>query len=103
MYHLGNMFQSSWAMPGLGFSLLGNILLYAVLIWSVVWKGLALWKSARVGSKVWFIVFLVVNTLGILRSSIFTSLVKRKVSQWRRKKNNLRKNSSAKNAGLFFF
>ncbi|MGB7957592.1 MAG: DUF5652 family protein [Minisyncoccia bacterium] len=66
MYHLGNMFQSSWAMPGLGFSPLGNILLYAVLIWSVVWKGLALWKSARVGSKVWFIVFLVVNTLGIL-------------------------------------
>jgi hypothetical protein len=37
-----------------------------VIIWSVVWKGLALWKSAREGSKVWFVVLLVVNTLGIL-------------------------------------
>jgi len=37
-----------------------------VLIWSLVWKALALWKSARKGSTIWFIILLVVNTLGIL-------------------------------------
>jgi hypothetical protein len=37
-----------------------------VVIWSLVWKGLALWKAARAGSKPWFIVLLIVNTVGIL-------------------------------------
>lgn len=41
-------------------------LVVLALLWSLVWKALALWKSARRGSKVWFIVFLVVNTVGIL-------------------------------------
>lgn len=35
-------------------------------IWSIVWKGLALWRSAQRGQKVWFIVMLVLNTVGIL-------------------------------------
>lgn len=37
-----------------------------VLIWSLFWKGLALWKSARLKKPVWFVILLVVNTLGIL-------------------------------------
>lgn len=37
-----------------------------VLVWSLVWKGIALWKAARQGSKPWFIVLLIVNTVGIL-------------------------------------
>lgn len=37
-----------------------------ITIWSAVWKGIALWISARNGSKPWFIVLLVVNTIGIL-------------------------------------
>jgi hypothetical protein len=37
-----------------------------LLIWTLVWKGMALWKAARVGSKPWFIVLLLINTLGIL-------------------------------------
>ncbi len=41
-------------------------LLAMILVWSAVWKALALWKSARKGSVVWFIVLSVVNTLGIL-------------------------------------
>ena len=36
------------------------------LIWVMVWKGLALWKSARLNSIVWFVILLVVNTAGIL-------------------------------------
>jgi hypothetical protein len=66
MYHFGNLFYGSWATPGFGLSFVGGLLFFAVLVWSIVWKGLALWKSARTDSKIWFIVFLVVNTLGIL-------------------------------------
>ncbi len=44
----------------------GGLLFALVIIWSLVWKALALWKAARQGSKVWFVVLLVVNTVGIL-------------------------------------
>jgi len=37
-----------------------------LVVWSVAWKGVALWTAARNGSKVWFIGLLIVNTLGIL-------------------------------------
>lgn len=37
-----------------------------IIIWSYVWKLLALWKSARKGSVPWFIVLALVNTVGIL-------------------------------------
>ncbi|MFH1358308.1 MAG: DUF5652 family protein [archaeon] len=41
-------------------------LLFIVVIWSIVWKAIALWKSARNNHLIWFIVLLVVNLLGIL-------------------------------------
>ena len=41
----------------------GLILLMA---WSLLWKGLALWRAAKRGEMIWFIVFLIVNTAGIL-------------------------------------
>ncbi len=37
-----------------------------LMIWSMVWDGIALWKAARNGSKRWFIVILLLNTVGIL-------------------------------------
>jgi hypothetical protein len=40
--------------------------IWPIIIWSLVWKGLALWKAARRGEKVWFVALLVVNTVGIL-------------------------------------
>lgn len=39
---------------------------YPVLVWSLIWKGLALWRAAKNNSKPWFVVILVVNTVGIL-------------------------------------
>jgi len=35
-------------------------------LWTLPWKGIALWKAARSGHRAWFIVLLVVNTLAIL-------------------------------------
>jgi methionyl-tRNA synthetase len=43
-----------------------TILLVTIVIWSLIWKGLALWKSARKKSSIWFVVLLVVNSVGIL-------------------------------------
>lgn len=40
--------------------------LLVIVLWSIFWKGLALWHSARRGQYWWFIIMLFVNTLGIL-------------------------------------
>ena len=41
-------------------------LIIALILWSFVWKGLALWKASTLRQKWWFIAILVINTLGIL-------------------------------------
>jgi len=53
-------------------------LLAVLIIWTIVWKGLALWKAARVGSKWWFIILLVVNTAGLLEILYYFFLDKKK-------------------------
>ena len=42
------------------------MLLSLVVIWELVWKGIALWKAGRHKQLPWFVVMLVVNTLGNL-------------------------------------
>ena len=37
-----------------------------LIIWIYIWKGLALWKSARLSQPIWFVILFVVNTVGIL-------------------------------------
>jgi len=58
---LQNMGQYNWNAP----VWLGPVVFLGV-VWSLIWKGMALWKSARVANKPWFIVLLLVNTVGIL-------------------------------------
>ena len=36
------------------------------IAWTLPWKGVALWKSARNKHLLWFIVMLIVNTLAVL-------------------------------------
>ena len=36
------------------------------MVWSLTWKGIALWKAGRNGHLAWFIVLFLINTLGIL-------------------------------------
>ncbi len=46
---------------------LTNPTVFAILaIWSVAWKAVSLWRSARRGQRLWFGILLVINTLGIL-------------------------------------
>lgn len=47
--------------------LLQNSWVFILLaLWSLPWKGWALWKAARLGSKLWFIALLIINTLAVL-------------------------------------
>lgn len=43
-----------------------GFLVIVAVVWSMVWKGIALWKSSRLGHKIWFVVMLITNTLGVL-------------------------------------
>ena len=43
-----------------------NPILYLLIAWSVIWKGIALWYSARNRQIAWYIALLIVNTVGIL-------------------------------------
>jgi len=42
------------------------VIVVVISIWALVWKGLALWKSSQKKSIPWFIILLVINTVGIL-------------------------------------
>ncbi len=41
-------------------------LILLIVLWVLPWKGWALWRAAKNNHKNWFIVLLVLNTLGIL-------------------------------------
>lgn len=36
------------------------------ILWTLPWKGVALWKAAKNNDLVWFILLIIINTLGIL-------------------------------------
>jgi len=41
-------------------------LIWLILLWTLPWKGVALWKAARNEHKWWFIALLILNTMAIL-------------------------------------
>jgi len=43
-----------------------SMLFFPLMIWSLIIKGIALWKSARNEHKYWFVAILIVNSVGIL-------------------------------------
>jgi len=48
--------QSEWSIA----------ILLVVALWTLFWKGAALWHAARKKEKFWFVGLLLINTLGIL-------------------------------------
>ena len=51
----------------LGISLQAVIVLVTIIsIWTLVWKDFALWKASKKNHLIWFIVLLIINTIGIL-------------------------------------
>jgi len=48
--------NASWFMP----------LISVLMLWDLIWKGIALWRAGRNNQLGWFIALLVVNSVGIL-------------------------------------
>ncbi|HEY6020257.1 MAG TPA: DUF5652 family protein [Candidatus Paceibacterota bacterium] len=68
----------AWAL-GL-FAFLGPLIVIVVL-WSILWKGLALWHAARQGHPWWFVIMLIVNTAGILEIIYLFGILKLKFGE----------------------
>lgn len=49
------------------------------VLWTIPWKGVALWKATKNNHKWWFVALLVINTLGILEILYIFIFSKRKV------------------------
>jgi len=49
-----------------------------IVLWTLPWKGVALWKSAQKSDLSWFIILLVINTLGILEIVYIFAIARKK-------------------------
>lgn len=66
MMHYWQNFGGQWGgMPLTWFAGAGFFFFILLIAWSLIWKGLALWKAARLGSRGWFVALLIINTVGI--------------------------------------
>ncbi|MBI2098744.1 MAG: hypothetical protein HYT49_03830 [Candidatus Wildermuthbacteria bacterium] len=45
---------------------IGMVLLFALVLWMLWWKGVALWRAAHREEKKWFVALLIFNTLSVL-------------------------------------
>ncbi len=61
-------FYQNWKMPYWGSVLfpLVSVLVFLLVVWTLYWKGRAMWLVARKSYKLWFVALLLVNTMGIL-------------------------------------
>lgn len=55
--------------------------LVLLVLWSLFWKGLALWHAAKQNHSWWFMALLVVNTLGLLEMGYLFFVLKLKPQQ----------------------
>jgi hypothetical protein len=66
-----------------------EILFWTLLIWSTIWKGFALWISAKENKMYWFVPILVLNTLGILEIIYIFAVSKVGKNYFKKQKKNL--------------
>jgi len=69
-----------------------NIGIFVALLWTIPWKGVALWKAARKGEKIWFIVLLIINTLAIIEILYIFVFSKGKFAIFKRKESKEKEN-----------
>ncbi|MHB1043168.1 MAG: DUF5652 family protein [Eubacteriales bacterium] len=43
-----------------------NPWLLPLILWSIIWKAIALWHAARNSQIVWYIILIIINTAGVL-------------------------------------
>lgn len=52
---------------------------FVLYLWSILWKGLALWKSANLKQRNWFVAILILNTVGIVEIAYLFFFAKKKL------------------------
>ena len=62
----------------INFLLQNQYVIIVLFLWILPWKGFALWKSAHLNDKWWFIAFLILNTAGILEIAYIFSIGRKK-------------------------
>lgn len=67
-------------------------IIIVIIIWTLIWKGFALWKAAKNGDKIWFIIFLIVNLLGTLEILYIFIFSKDAILKRKYKNNNIKNN-----------
>lgn len=67
-----------WGVPPVWFP----AVLLIITVWSLFWKGLALWHSSRRKQPWWFVILLIVNTIGILEIIYLFVVAKIKPKDW---------------------
>lgn len=78
--------NNGWGAAGMGTWIHAHEPLVSLLfLWSLFWTGLALWHSGKRGQFWWFLVFLIVHTLGILEIIYLFGVLKLKFSDLFRK------------------
>jgi hypothetical protein len=59
--------------------LIGNPwIVWLILLWTLPWKGVALWKAAKNSHKKWFVAILILNTMAILEIIYIFAFSKKK-------------------------
>ncbi len=57
-----------------------TLLFFGAFLWSIFWKGLALWRSANLKQKNWFVALLILNTIGIAEIAYLFFFAKKKMA-----------------------
>lgn len=65
----------NYQIPGLS-----PVFFIIIYFWSILWKGVALWRASAFKQKNWFIVLLVLNTIGILEVIYLFYFAKKKLT-----------------------
>jgi len=55
-------------------------LFFILYLWSLLWKGLALWRAAQLKQRNWFVGILILNTVGILEIVYLFFFAKKKLT-----------------------
>jgi uncharacterized membrane protein len=74
------------------------ILVLILVIWTITWKGIALWIAAQENNKPWFIALLVLNTAGIVEIVyifLFSDWGKKYITHHKNKRTEKKKHKAA--------
>lgn len=44
----------------------GKVVILLLMLWTLPWKGVSMWRAARNGHKVWFVALLLINSLAVV-------------------------------------